>query len=87
MPFRRPAGTTGDRTAGTYRHFGAVGTGVRTKGTRALRSYGLFNKGRWHAMARVSDHCTRRAHEEIFDAVVKYTMLWCACHRVPMGLI
>lgn len=65
------AGTTGDTTAGSSRRFCVVGTGVRTQRTEALRSYRVTDQGRWHAMARVSDHCTRRAHEEISDAVVK----------------
>jgi hypothetical protein len=81
------AGTTDDRTAGLSRRFGAVGKDVRTKRTKVLRSYGLSDQGRWHAMARVSDHCTRRENEEISDAVVEHTMLWSACHRVSMGLI
>jgi hypothetical protein len=39
---------------------------------------------RWHACLII----VRDAHnEKICDAVEKYTMLWCACHRVPMGLI
>ena len=80
-------GTTGDKTVAVVHHFAVAGTGVRTKRTKALRSYWLSNKARWHAMARVSDHCTRRAHEEISDAVVEHTMLWSACHRVSMGLI
>ena len=79
------AGTMGDRTVVRALHPAALGTGIRTKRTKALRSYRVTDQGRWHAVARVSDHCTRRAHEEISDAVVKYTMRWCACHRVPMG--